>query len=64
MKPRITWPGDGDCNGTENALLFNEVLCRCLYNLGYEVNKKGIYFAEPSLKVIKISIYINILCIR
>ena len=39
MNIRIVWPGDGAC-GTENALLFNDLLWKSPYNLGCEVNKK------------------------
>ncbi len=44
MNTRIAWPGDG-AYGTENEVLFNEVLWRGLYTLGCELNKKGIYIA-------------------
>ena len=36
-----------------NAVLFNEVLWRGLYTLGCEVNKKGIYTAKSSIKIMK-----------
>ncbi len=52
MNTRIAWPGDG-AYGTENGVLFNEVLWRGLYNLGCEVNKKGIYIALSSIKIMK-----------
>ena len=44
MKHRIVWPGNG-AYGTENVLLLKEGLWTGLYNLGCEVNKKGIYIA-------------------
>ncbi len=49
--------------GTENEVLSSEVLWRGLYNLGCEVNKKGIYIALSSIKIMKKTVYINILCI-
>jgi hypothetical protein len=47
LKPRISRPGDSAC-GTENVLLFNEVLSRGFHNLGWEIKVPAFSHARNS----------------